>query len=467
MSAGAAQAATRVPPRHARPSLASTLATFVADTPGRQVPAAVRTAVKLFTLDTLAVAWAGSGAPGCRDVHALLDQEGGRPDATAWAYGGRLPAAAAGFVNATAAAALDYDTLGRDVPVHVNIAVVPAALAMAERENASGDETLAALVLASEIEYRLAVSSTLPHRGWSYTGIHGVFGAAAAAARLLRLDALRTRHALGLAYIQACGNQQANVEPSLGKRLLSSFAVRNGIQAAQLAAAGITAPELVLEGEFGLYRLYQPGDPQRLIEDLGTRFDCVDQSLKKYPSCGCNHTSIEAVLQLRARHALRPEEVARARVRISPYIDRIVGMPYDPSRDPQVAAQFSLRYSVACALVRGRLGLTEIEAEAARDPLINALLARVDVVVEPDWTGDRGPIELTIETRRGVFATRVEHVPGSREAPLGDEAIRAKHDECFRRGVRPLRAEAVERLRHRVSALEKLESTRTLFNDLD
>src|SRR3990172_125898 len=90
-------------------------------------------AAKQFMLDTLAVAWAGSNAPGCVQAHALLADEAGRPDSTVWAYGNRLPAGSSAFLNSMFAAALDFDSLGRDSPVHVNIVVLPAALALAER----------------------------------------------------------------------------------------------------------------------------------------------------------------------------------------------------------------------------------------------------------------------------------------------------------------------------------------------
>ena len=449
-----------------RPSLSARLADHICSTRSTALPADARDAAKLFMLDTLAVAWAGSGAPGCPEIHGVMKSEGGREDATTWAFGSRLPAAAAGFVNATTAAALDYDTLGRDVPVHVSIAVVPAALAVAERVDASGEDLLAAMVIASDVEYRLAVSSLMPHRGWSYTGIHGVFGAAAAAARLLKLDMARTQHALGLAYLQASGNQQANIEPSLAKRLLSSFAVRSGIHAALLAEAGITAPPHVFEGDFGFFTLYQPADEKRILDRLGQRFDGVDQSLKKYPSCGCNHTAIEGVLQLVEQHDILPQDVNSVNVRISPYIYRIVGMPYDPSVEAQAAAQFSITYSIACALTRRRLGLAEIEAEAAHDPAIRALERKVSILVEPEWSGDRGPIELLIEARGRRFETRVDHVPGSREAPLSAAAIRMKHRECFGLGVRPLSPDQIDKLESQISSLETLASARKLLAGL-
>jgi 2-methylcitrate dehydratase PrpD len=446
-------------------SLTHRLAEHVAETPFGAIPAEAREAAKLFLLDTLACAWAGSDAPGCREAHALLAEEGGRSDATAWAFGTRMPAQHAAFLNGTTSAALDYDALGRGVPVHVNVAVMPAALAVAERQGATGAEALAAIVLGSDVTYRLALAGIFPHRGWSYTSVLGAFGAAAATARLLKLDAAATRHALGLAYLQAAGTQQANIEPSLAKRMLSGWGARAGTFAALLAARGITAPAAVIEGAFGLHRMYQPGDPAVILDRLGAWFGGTDLSIKKYPSCGCNHTAIEAMLRLRALHGLTAAHVGRIRARISPYMDRIVGMTYDPSRDPQVAAQFSIRYSLACALVRGRLGLAEIEAEAAHDPAINEVVPRVLLDIEPSWTSDRGPVELTVETTDGrVLTAREENLPGSREAPIPPEDLQGKFAECLGRGVRPLRPAARREMMARLDALERWPDMRGLLD---
>jgi 2-methylcitrate dehydratase PrpD len=119
-------------------SLSGRIARHIADVPGADISPAAIQAAKLFMLDTLAVAWAGSDAPGCREAYGYLMEEGGRADSTAWAYGGKLGAASAAFINGMTAAALDFDSLGRDAPVHVNIAVLPAALAVAERQHVTG-----------------------------------------------------------------------------------------------------------------------------------------------------------------------------------------------------------------------------------------------------------------------------------------------------------------------------------------
>lgn len=448
-------------------TLSHRLARHAVGTPYEAIPQDALDSAKLFMLDTLAVAWAGSDAPGCREAHALLVEEGGRSDSTVWSHGGRLPAASAAFANSMAASALDYDSIGRAAAVHVNIAVLPAALALAERVRASGRDFLAALTVGADIMYRLGAAAKKPNRGFHYTGAFGGFGAAAAAARLLGLDATAAGHALGIAFMQASGTQQANIEPSLSKRMLSAFASRAGVYAALLAQRGVTAPKEVFEGRFGIYALYQEGDPGKTVAELGRRFDNLHFSIKLYPSCGCNHTTIDGMLDLVRRHDLQADDVESVELTVTPYIDSLVGGTYDPSGDAQVAAQFNIRYTVACLLVRRKLGLVEISEEIARDPEIAKHIGKVKIRVDQTQTGNRGPVVIRVKSRRhGELTTQVLDVRGGPDAPHDERDVDAKFRECFGLGVRPLAPRQAETLCSRVRAIEKLDDVSTLFDGI-
>lgn len=445
-------------------SITHRLARHAVETPSEAIPQANVEAAQLLMLDTLAVAWAGADAPGCEDTDALLKYEGGREDATVWAYGGRLPATAAAFINGMTAAAIEYDSIGLGVAVHSYIAVLPAALAVAEREHVSGREFLTALILGCDITHRLGAAAVYPNRGFHYTATMGTFGAAAAAARLLKLDAAQTQHALGLAFLQAAGTQQANIQPSLAKRMLSAFAARSGVYAALLAQRGITAPPDVIEGQFGFYKLYQPGDADKLTHELGKRFDSDQASIKLYPSCGCNHTAIDATLQLVRQYDLVPDDVTAIEATITPYMQRIVGGDYDPGGDAQVAAQFNLKYSIACALVRRRLGLAEIQPEAARDPNIATHMSKITLKVDEAQSGTRGPVELRMHTRtQGEIACRIEDVAGSKGRPIAPEEVKDKFRECFASGRFALTASRYATLKQRVEACQQVSDMAQLF----
>jgi 2-methylcitrate dehydratase PrpD len=448
-------------------TLTHRLAHTVVDTPHAAIPEASLAAARRFMLDTLAVAWAGSDAPGCAEAHALLVDEGGRADASAWAYGGRLPAMSAAFINGMTSAALDYDGIGSGASVHVNITVLPAAMAMAERLHVSGRDFLDAFVIGADITYRLAAAADLPNEGFHYVPIYGVFGAAAACARLLKLDVMQTRHALGIAFMQASGTQQANIDPSLSKRMMSAFAARAGVQAALLAQRGITGPAQAIEGKFGLLNMYQSGSADLIVDELGTRFDNVLGSIKMYPSCGANHTSIAGTLQLIRQYNLTADDVLSVDVTMPPYAARLVGNPYDPSGDAQVAAQFSVRYTIACLLARRKLGLAEIREDAARDPEILRHVPKVNVHIDDTLNSTRGPIVLRMRTKtHGDISTRVTHVPGSLQAPVSDAEVQQKFDECLRRGVRPLDDARVAALSARVQNAGSVADMASFFDGI-
>ena len=158
-------------------SISQSIAEHVVAFDYSKLPASAIVAAKTLMLDTLAVGWAGTTAPGAPEAHALLAGEGGRADSTVLGYGGRLPAASATFLNSISGGALDYDGVNT---VHADIVTLPAALAMAEREHASGRDFLAAYVIGSDLCARFGGSITGTHKGWFTTSIYGAFGAAAA-----------------------------------------------------------------------------------------------------------------------------------------------------------------------------------------------------------------------------------------------------------------------------------------------
>ena len=143
---------------------------------------------------------------------------------------------------------------------------------------------------------------------------------------------------------------------------------------------------------------------------------------------------------------------------------RIVGHAYDPSSDPQVAAQFSIRYAVACVLVRRKLGLAEIQADAAHDPEINRHIPKVSLKINPELKSSRGPVVIRMRTRNhGELICRIDHVPGSAEAPLTQSEVTEKFDECFRLGVKPMTGDAIAALLKRVDTLERLDDMSRFF----
>jgi len=240
-----------------------------------------------------------------------------------------------------------------------------------------------------------------------------------------------------------------------------------GLFSAQLARAGVTAPREAFEGKFGFYAMYEAGDPAVVLEGLGRDYIGTGTSIKKFPSCGCNHAVIEATLQLAREHGLAAADVTGAKAVISTYMNRLVGAPYDPAGNAQVAAQFSVQYSVACALLRGRLGVAEIQPDAALDPAAIALAKKVEVVIDDARAGQLAPAEVELQTSsHGTLRRRIESLPGSPESPLSAAELKDKVHECMRLGSNPLSPAQIERLSSRVATIEALPDMALLFEDL-
>ena len=429
------------------------------------LPAAAVAAAKQTMLDTLAVAWAGTQARGVAAAIAVAEEQAGTPQSTLWGHGGKLPAASAAMTNAVLAAALDFDS--HYLGVHSDGVVLPAALAVAERQSASGREFLTALVAANDIVCRFGKSAQGLHRGWYNTSIYGIFGAVAATAKLLALDEIATRNAFGLALAQASGTQQPAVEHTLVMRFQAGFAARAGVLAGLLAAKGITAPAESIEGKFGFYPLYQPGSAESVLAELGLSYLNDQMAFKKYPCCACSHAAIEAALSLVAEHRLAAPDIERAIVRISPDMDRLVGERSVPGADPEVAAQFSVRHAVACALHFGEFSVQHLLPACLTDAALAAFAQRVVVEVDPALSGKFVPAEVELVRTNGVAARcRVESMPGTPSAPIDRAVHERKLAECFGAGAKALDAARVQSLKERISKLEYLPDMRSFFDGI-
>ena len=456
-----ATSAPRLQTAPAAPSISQSIAEHVVACNYAALPASSVAAAKRLMLDTLAVAWAGTTAPGAPEAHGLLSEEGGRGDSSVWGYGGKLPAASATFLNSIAGGALDYDGVNT---VHADIVALPAALAMAERERASGKDFLAAYVIGSDLCSRFGASITGAHKGWFTTSIYGAFGAAATAAKLMGLDATATRHALGIALSQAAGTQQSNIEQALTKRFQGALAARAGVFSAQLAGRGITAPREAIEGKFGLYALYQEGNPLKILDGLGRHFEHENTAIKKYPCCACSHASLEAALALIREYDLKPADVTAIEVTHSTFMHRLVGAPFNPGDNPQVSAQFSVQYAMACALLRRRMSVADLEDSAIFDPAIKAITERTRVVIDESLKSSRAPASVSLTTQtHGTLTRTTEKFPWSPEDPPSDTALQDKLDACFAAGVAPLAAEKKSLLMKRVQEIESVTDMSEFF----
>lgn len=447
-------------------SLTERLAAFVDDTGYDDLPSDVITATKRRVLDTVGVAWAGSVAPGCEAARKTVLAEGANGTSTIWASADRVGCRGAAFVNSMHAAALDFDSVYERGSMHPDIVTIPAAWAVAERVGADGRAFIAAVAVGNEIACRLGAAN-LHNTGWFYTSAHGVFGAAAAAAKLLGLDRDGVADALGLALSRAGGTQQALIEKSLAKRAQSGFAAEAGVFAAQLAAAGISGPREAIEGKFGFHALYGDGNRDVLIDGLGLHYEQMAIAIKKYPSCTANHVPIELLIHMAETRDLSADDVEGVEITLSPFANQLVGGTFDPSANPQVAAQFSVHYSAASALLHRRLGIGEIQDAAVFDPRIAGFIPKVAVTVDEANRGKFAPASVCVRTSGGAtFDGHLDHVPGTLTNPLSDAEVAAKFRDCVKFGRRPLDSGAADRLAMALDDLDDGRDLRDLFDGI-
>jgi 2-methylcitrate dehydratase PrpD len=448
----------RVPPDATR-----TLAAWVAALRYEDIPSDVTALAKRHILDTLAVAWAATRADSVEAVRQFAVGQGGSAQATMWGFGDRLPVPQAALINGMLAAALDFDSLHDRATVHPDAVVLPAALALGEYKRASGRELIVALVAGNEIMVRLGLAAR-SHPGWFYSSVFGVFGAAAASARLLRLGAPGVLHAIGIAMSQAAGTQQPLLERCLAKRLQTAFAARNGVEAALLAQCGITGPAQPLEGACGIARLYADLDWKMLTDGLGARYEIRGLALKKYASCMCNHAPIEAALELAAAHDVQPANIESIAVTVSPFMNRLVGAPFSPGDSPQVAAQFSVQYSVASALLRRRFDAVDISTAQVCQPEVLTLAAKVRVMVD-DGAGKFVPAVLAVRMKDGTtHESRVDTLPGTPASPLSEAEVRRKALACFEGAASPMSRPRADALIESIDSLDLCTDVGSLFD---
>ena len=456
--------------RDASADPAAAYADFVARSRYEALPADVVSTIKLFILDTLGVALAGSTAPACADLVEQVREWGGVAESTLLAFGGKVPAPSAALVNATLAEARDFDDTYDPGIVHVMAPTVSSALAMAERRKSVDGKTLiTAIAAGAEIMCRIGAGCRSPLT-WTRTATTGGFASAAACARLLDYEPERVNHALGIAYVQAAGNSQTVEDGALVKRMQVGFASRAGVVAAQLAGRGVTGPLRVFEGKHGYFTLYERGDYNRdvLTQGLGERYEVGRLSVKPYPCARDSHAAIDAAHALRET-GVSPAQIAHVTVRASRAMINIGGKPWAEARgNPVVEAILSMPYAVAVMLMRGDLFIADFDRDAVLDPAVGDLARRITVVEDPG-IDPSALVPVTLEARLHsgeVRMARCDRMRGSPDAMLTRDEFVAKFRRCAEYAVHPMPNHRLDAVIERVLNLEKVADVSDLVASL-
>lgn len=326
----------------------------------------------------------------------------------------------------------EMDDVHREAVVHPGDTVIPAALAIAQGENASSEALLDAVVVGYETAILLGLLSGPSHyTQWYSTATTGVFASAMACARLLKLDATQTQHALALAGMQSAGVWQCRLEPGLAKQMAAGHSAQAGLVAADMAAAGMTGPLSILEGPLGWLNAtagnLDAARAQDLLQAAPERAWRVHEvSFKPWPACRHVHPAIECALQMHTQ-GVDPDQIAS--IRLDTYG---VALSFADQPHPRTALQgkFSLQHGVAWSLRHGGFGLEATGPAALAEPACAALRERVTLVcgqVQDQAYPQSFGARLHLQMANGSHhSSEVVNVLGDPENPLSPEQVRAK-----------------------------------------
>ena len=400
-----------------------TLARYIVGARYEDLPANVRKEGTRTLLNWIGVAVGGSHHETVDRAVAALAPFSGPAQASLLGRRERFDIMNAAFLNGVSSHVFDFDDTHLKTIIHPAGPVASAIVALSEYHPVSGKDFLNALVLGVETECRIG-NAVYPNHydiGWHITGTAGVFGAAAAAGKLLGLSEQQMVWALGLAASQPVGLRESF--GSMNKSFNPGRAASNGLFAALLASKNYTSSEGMIEAKRGWANtISTKQDYSQITEGLGQRYEAALNTYKPF-ACGIViHPAIDAAIQLRNENRLTADQIARIDLKVHPLVLELTG-----KKTPQIGLEgkFSVYHSVAVAIIEGAAGEKQYSDRAVRDPQVIALRDRVNAVVDPSVKPEQVDMTITLKDGRTLHK-HIEHAIGSVEVPMTDQQLEAK-----------------------------------------
>ncbi len=451
------------------------LAEFVVAQKFESLPPNVLEKTKLMILDGVGLALAAAREDFAGRTIKALRVLGQGADATVIGTKDKFPVSSAPLLNGMLIHAFDFDDTHHPLVIHNTSVVMPAALAVSEWLGLSGKDFLTACAVGFEVSLRVARGArvhAIHGRGYHPTAVCGVFGAAAAAGRLLGLNHGQVTNAFGLAGSQGSGNMEWQSDGSWSKRFQPGWSSHGAVVGALLAREGFTAPKTALEGSKGFYATHvgaENFDVKSALDGIGKDWELNRVEFKPYPCAGALQATVRACVNLHNRYLFSADEIADAecRVRMGDRPAEQGGEQVFSHQAPQgdYGAHFSTPFIAAVALLKGRLALADFDGDALKDPEVLKLSAKIRREDDPNHGRPKyASGHVFVKTKDGKIYEERQHIhPGHVENPVSAADVQEKYRYNALRLVSQEKADA---LMQQVMTIERLPNMRDLTDQL-
>ncbi len=425
--------------------------------------------VKFHVMNIIGLCVASSKLEAGKIAASVVKQWQGKEEATVIASGYLAPASNAALANGTMSHVLDFDDTHNEAFVHVSPPVIPAALAMGERQKIDGRTLITAASAGMETAIRIGIAAPgqLPKIGFHPTSVCGVFGAFVASGKILNLKESHIVNGLGICGSQASGIYEFFADGSWVKQFHPGWAAHSGIIASLMAQKGMTGPGTVLEGRFGLYKTHLGQTNlalERVVNQLGEEWEIPKIAFKPYPCGVVLHPFIYCASILKKNYKINANDITEVTCKVPSGMVPLVCEPAEAKVAPRTAydGKFSLPFTVAAMLVDGKLDITSFSEKKIRDQNILGVAKVVKYIAEANADyPKRIPGHVSIRLRSGkTHDFRVDTNPGGPDLPMTKE----EHIEKFKSNASTnLKEDEIEEILDKLEHLEQLKNIQTLM----
>ena len=444
-------------------SISEKCSEFICSIKWEDIPYSVREKSKYYFLNWMGALIAGSSTSEASIIRDIIENQGGAPQANIAGLKQKTSALNAALGNGYISHILEIDDVHKKSISHPAAPIDSAALSVAQSVNASGKDLLLATILGYEIMLRVGEAVTPSHyKIWHTTATCGVFGAAVAVGKLLKLNQVELTNSLGNAGTQAAGLWEFLVDGAMSKYLHTGKAAMNGVLSSLLSKKGFTGAIKIFEGERGFFKAYSAEvHPEEKFQNLGKPFKILETSIKNYASCTHTHTAIDSTLSILNTKHLHLEEIVKIIVYTYDNAKRIAGLnnPTTP-----IEAKFSLPYCVAAVIYYGKVGLDEFVLEKINNPRIKQIIEKIEVIVKDELNKihpEKWPAKVEIFTKdNNVYMAEFDYPKGSPENPLSCEELQQRFIDFSTRTIGLFEA---KNLMEKILNLEEINNVNQLF----